>query len=333
MSKIAYQVSENWACYGPEDSNGTWLNETLKTDCMFQFWKSEGITSLIFSILIIPANCFAIHQFYKRKINKIFFILTASLCIGNMLMAINGFVNGLINVSDPIRNWFGYYGCAFCFTSAIGIRSCTMMIHAIISYERRKAIASTTFLTTFNYRVYSFLGLSVVYGVVVAYMYFIKPFGALAYVEARYEKSSNDTIWVCANQDFGFLGLAEITWGIVVIGIQLSIIIYNYWPIWKQAYKARMSTNDVVVVGQKKMQIRLALIMSATVVEFVVFQMPSAVMALGTLVEKVTGHLHLGSSVLTFIFFLWYFDAAINPMWSVFLTKGKRPASSITTTP
>ena len=231
MMEIAYQVNENWVCYGPEENkNGTWLNETLKTKCMFQFWKDERFSILFLSILIIPANCFAIREFYKRKINKIFFILTASLCICNFFMSLNGIVNGLSNISDTIRHWLGYYGCAFCFTTGLAIQTCTMMIHATISYERRKAITSTTLLTTtFNYRVYSFLGLSVVYGVVVAYMYFIKPFGALAFVEARYDSNSNDTIWVCANQDFGFLGLNEITWGVFTNVIPMTIISINYW--------------------------------------------------------------------------------------------------------
>ena len=94
-------------------------------------------------------------------------------------------------------------------------------------------------------------------------------------------------------------------------------------PFWKQAYKAKFGQMDSLIASRKQTHFRIGFILSITVVEFVLFQMPTAIFALATLTEKLVGTTTLGSGWLTLVFMLWYLDSAINPMWTVFITTAK----------
>ena len=331
---VGYLVQNgDWICHGPEEENGTkWLNETLKTDCSFRYYRPKGIVITLLSLCIIPANCYAIYKFYLRNVNKMFFVLTTSLCICNFFMSINGLYIGLVNIFfNRNTTSIGYAGCVFCFTSTMITSSSTMIIQAIISFERRKVITSTTFITV-NSRVYIFLSLMVVYTISVAFIFFL-PVGTLSYIEARIDRNSTETIWVCTTKDVVFTGFVETIWSTLVFGIPLAIIFYNYWPIWKQAHqKIRMESTTTISSNQKRMQLRLAVIMSLTVIEFVIFQLPMSLMILATIIEKVTNHLTININLLTFNFCLWYFDSIINPLWTVLLTKRRQGGNATTTT-
>ena len=76
--------------------------------------------------------------------------------------------------------------------------------------------------------------------------------------------------------------------------------------------------------NRKQVQIRLAIIMSVTVFEFMLFQLPGAYVVLSAFYGQISGNLIINSKVSTFCFSLWYIDAIINPLWMVPLAKGRR---------
>ena len=85
-----------------------------------------------------------------------------------------------------------------------------------------------------------------------------------------------------------------------------------------------MKPIDEVISGQKRLQIRLGVIMSLTVFEFFIFQLPWVIMGLLTFFQKNFGSLTIGTELSTFAMGMWYIDTAINPLWTTFLTKRKR---------
>ena len=227
MSEIAFLVEDSWVCYGLPEENGTWLNTTTMTrDCSYRFLRMNGIVVIIFSILIFPANFIAIYKFYQRKISKMFFILTTCLCIGNLAMGVNGIFVGILNLND--RHPGGYWGCAYAYVSYLVITSTTLITQGILSYERKRAIMSTTFLTA-NYRVYLFLIGALFYSIAFGFIYYIKPLGIVHHTHVRYDKNSTQTYGVCTTNDFAFIGLGEVIYSVIIMGFPLTIIIYNYW--------------------------------------------------------------------------------------------------------
>ena len=78
------------------------------------------------------------------------------------------------------------------------------------------------------------------------------------------------------------------------------------------------------------MQIRLALFMSMTVIEFNIFQIPFTVMVLTVLYQTVTGKVTLNHEFATFAFSILWSDSIINPLWTCFISKRvKRNESSL----
>ena len=69
------------------------------------------------------------------------------------------------------------------------------------------------------------------------------------------------------------------------------------------------------------MQIRLALIMSMTVVEFNVFQLPFTLLVLSVLFETITGRLTIANEFATLSFACLWIDSIINPLWTSFISK------------
>ena len=224
---VGYLVEDGyWVCHGPEEENGTWLNETLKENCSFQYWKANGIVFIILSLCIIPANCYAIYKFYLRNVNKMFFILTTSLCICNFSMSAHGLYTGVVNILHMQGYTISYSGCGFYLMGSTATTICTMVIQAIISYERRKAITSTTFLRV-NYWTYIFLALTVAYSITVTVVFFI-PAGVMSYEQARVDRNTSEMTWVCTGTNIVFTGFIEAFWGVLVFVIPLAFIIYNY---------------------------------------------------------------------------------------------------------
>ena len=77
--------------------------------------------------------------------------------------------------------------------------------------------------------------------------------------------------------------------------------------------------------SRKKMQMRLAVIMSLTVLEFNIFQVPLTILVLTVLFQTYLGPLSITSEFTTVAFcFLWA-DSIINPLWTSFISKRDRP--------
>ena len=101
-------------------------------------------------------------------------------------------------------------------------------------------------------------------------------------------------------------------------------------PIWKKALKkhaassartAAKVTTTTARPGQKKVQIRLALIMSFTVLEFNIFQMPLSILVLAVLYQTLTGMVTIPHEFETIaLSFIWV-DSIMNPLWTAFISK------------
>ena len=105
-------------------------------------------------------------------------------------------------------------------------------------------------------------------------------------------------------------------------------------PIWKMAVVQMVPSRtsvDQFLTNQhrKQVQLRLAVVMSLTVFEFILFQLPAAFVIFSALYGKISGDLKTDSYMATFCFSLWYVDAIINPLWMVPLAKGQRRSSEI----
>ena len=98
------------------------------------------------------------------------------------------------------------------------------------------------------------------------------------------------------------------------------------------AWKSKGKAETTIAMRKKKLQIRLALIMSLTVLEFFIFYMPQFGIVMASLFARVTGSLTFGNEVTTFGWGLWFLDATFNPLWTTFLSKAKRTQVSGQTT-
>ena len=180
---------------------------------------------IFFSILIFPANIWAIYKFYQQKLNKMFFILVTALCINNFAMVLLGLLDGTAKFTN--NHPFGYAGCIMSLSGGPCIGSFTMIVQAILSYERRK-VATTTTIFTFHFRVYVMLFLGAIYSVVF-WTIVNTSFGGASYLKVKAARNSTETFFLCSTGDFGFPGSFETTFTLIGFGIPSVVIVYNYW--------------------------------------------------------------------------------------------------------
>ena len=269
---------------------------------------------MILAIAIIPSNVLAIYKFYQKKLNKTFFILVTVLCICNFAMSILAILTALARYMD--RHPLGIIGCYITSVGLCIITSITMFTQAIISYERRKVLTKVA-INTFHYRVYIMLAVSVVFSIVTWCLFYI---GNVTYQTVRLnETSSSEVIEVCNAPKLVFLGFIEIVFSVVSFSLPAVIIIFNYWPIWKEGIKKATNTSR-----SRNVHIRMAVIMSLTVVEFFLFQLPLSAVVLITIYQRITGVLTLQSFWTSIGFGMWSIDCIINPLWITFLSSKSR---------
>ena len=70
---------------------------------------------------------------------------------------------------------------------------------------------------------------------------------------------------------------------------------------------------------QQRIQIRLGVIMSLTVLEFCIFQLPMSSIIVATYILRFNNSLAMNANVATFTFAFWFIDAIINPLWTTML--------------
>ena len=86
---------------------------------------------------------------------------------------------------------------------------------------------------------------------------------------------------------------------------------------------ARTAAKVTTTLGasQKMVQIRLAVIMSFTVLEFNIFQMPLSILVLVVLCQTQTGMVTVPHEFETIaLSFIWV-DSIMNPLWTAFISK------------
>ena len=294
---------------------------------------AEAILFFVLCISIFPANSLAIYKFYRNGINRIFFTLITAFCITNMIYALVGFVNAVAKYSE--YHPFGLIGCGISFCGSCLCYNVTMAVQALISYERRKVITSVS-IATFSTRVYILLSASIL---------FLTGFWILIYtvtvtlhfIPLHLAPNSTEIAHVCVAESHIFPGFLELVFAISELVVPGAIIIRNYWPIWKQALKGRrtVATNgtgstavSTIQAGQKKVQIRLALIMSLTVLAFNIFQLPFSILVLTILYQTLTGMVTMPHEFETAALCCIWLDSVINPLWTAFISK--RPLQSTT---
>ena len=69
--------------------------------------------------------------------------------------------------------------------------------------------------------------------------------------------------------------------------------------------------------------------MSFTVIEFFIFQLPMSFVAMVVLYMKASGNIAVNPFLFSFTFAMWYIDAIINPLWTVFLAKSRKRRRSV----
>lgn len=194
-----------------------------------QFYRNtaivEAVIHISLAILKIPTNIWAIYKFYKKKLNKIFFILVTSLCTCNLAMSIPAMLNGFAKYLD--RHPLGIFGCSISMFGGCAITTITMMVQVLISYERGKVVTSVSFLT-FHYRVYFMLVLSIIYATVFWIVYFAQ-FNGFTYLTVFVQPNSTKTLEVCCTSDMAYFGVAEVIFASVAFIIPTAFILYNYW--------------------------------------------------------------------------------------------------------
>ena len=119
----------------------------------------ESVILMILAVAIIPANIFAIKRFYEKKMNKTFFTLVSALCCCNFAMSFIGILTALSRSMDKFP--LGSFGCYLLTIWLCSITTITMMVQALISYERRKVITKVS-IHTFHYRVYISLAVVII---------------------------------------------------------------------------------------------------------------------------------------------------------------------------
>ena len=108
-----------------------------------------------------------------------------------------------------------------------------------------------------------------------------------------------------------------------------GVLKISYSPIWKLAlqrshdHKSSFGQPNSLVAIRKKRQIRLAIIMSLTVLEFFIFYMPQFGVVLSTIFCRISGFLTFGNEMTTFCWGLWFLDATFNPLWITILAKSQ----------
>ena len=175
--------------------------------------------------LIFPANSLTIYRFYKQKLNKTFFLLAATLCVNNFFMGLLAFLIGAAKFSP--NHPLGQIGCVLVVGSLGAITNCTLLIQALISYERRRAIVAKNFIQI-NTRIYAFLVLAFIipYGFWFA---FESVLGGAKTFNVQVNSHSTETILICNPADVPFIGGNEILFTMLSFVIPAILIVYNYW--------------------------------------------------------------------------------------------------------
>ena len=180
----------------------------------------EGMILIILSSGIIPANLLAIYQFYKKRLNKMFFLLTTCLCFCNFGMSVVGFVDGLAKFSDD--HPLGIVDCGISLILGCSTSTITMFIQALISFERRK-VATSIEILTFHNRVYVLLILSFLGGFA-SWTIIFGVLGGMELTELRTDPKSMTTVAY-------YPGLIEVVFALFTFTIPAMCIVTNYWYI------------------------------------------------------------------------------------------------------
>ena len=82
-----------------------------------------------------------------------------------------------------------------------------------------------------------------------------------------------------------------------------------------------IKASKVIYVRQKKVQIRLALIMSLTVLEFIIVEIPLSSLVMVVIYQSLTGMVTLQHEYETAAFCIILVDSIVNPLWTAFISK------------
>ena len=77
----------------------------------------------------------------------------------------------------------------------------------------------------------------------------------------------------------------------------------------------------MIHAGQKKVQIRLALIMSLTVLEFIIVEIPLSTVVMVVIYQSLTGMVTLQHEYETAAFCIILVDSIVNPLWTAYISK------------
>ena len=83
-------------------------------------------------------------------------------------------------------------------------------------------------------------------------------------------------------------------------------------------------SRNIPAWSSKNLQIRTAVIMSVSVVEFFIVHLPMSAVAMATTYQRLNGTLTIGTNLTAIPFGLLFLDSIVNPLWILSLSNGKR---------
>ena len=103
---------------------------------------------------------------------------------------------------------------------------------------------------------------------------------------------------------------------LIIIGYNIVLIIQ---ALLGQKKEAKASYGRTLVKKIKQRQLKLAIVMACSVVEFLLFQIPLNVVVFLTIIEAKQNTFALKSSTSAICLILIYFEYIINPVWITFI--------------
>ena len=116
------------------------FHKQFRDDSQFYLSVIEGVILIALSLLIVPANVVALHNFNAKRLNPDFKLLLTMLCIYNFAMAIVGVINGISRFTLVFP--MGYIGCSIFLIIGGTVNTCTAYTMTWLSIERRRAICT-----------------------------------------------------------------------------------------------------------------------------------------------------------------------------------------------
>ena len=210
-------------------------HKQLRNEDQYHLSFMEGVTLVVLSLLIVPANVVALQNFKEKRLNPDFKLLVTMLCIYNFFMAIIGVINGISRFSNTFP--LGHWGCGFYIVISSTVNTCTAYTLTWLSIERRKA----TCVTNLKNSQTSSCHIKIV--ALMISLYFIFWTGLSFFIPGFHlhphemENGIETQICVIKSNYHGMVGIGTVMFSFITFFVPLLISIFNFGFIFKNFKK------------------------------------------------------------------------------------------------